>query len=211
MSKRLEPVWLWIKDNPNPLKVIGGILFLLALVAAGFWISGWEAEPTAFTLGMLSSLFLAAPSIAEYFMPNRKPVRHMDSDEIMAFILTTDPENDWKGVSRSLSSERFLKEDPRLRFRVTYDDDIQAKNFKADWVQCHRHPEATSYWYNLYYDGAFLERFILVAVDEGGASIPPPAHETKKIMKLDYHVAKIFDSENTVNEYIRRSGLEVED
>lgn len=212
MSKRLEPVWLWIKNYQHPLRVVGGVCFALALVTAVFWMSGLEAEPIAFTLGMVSSLLLAAPSIAEYFMPQRKPVRHMDSDEILDLILTTDPVNDWRGVTRAITSERFLKEDPRLRFKTKFiEDGIQNKEFVEDWANRHPDNHATSFWYELYYDGALLERYILVSIDGGRAELPLPERNTSVITKRNYHIGKIHDSNGTLDEYILRSGLEVEE
>lgn len=68
MKIKLTPIWLWIKQYQHPLRVLGDF-FGAALIAA-FWISGFDIEPIAFALGMLSSLFLASPSVAEYFYQN---------------------------------------------------------------------------------------------------------------------------------------------
>ncbi|WP_425641431.1 hypothetical protein ACPUEK_15970 [Marinomonas gallaica] len=215
MSMRLETVWLWIKVCQHFFRIVGGVFFMLAIVAALLWFSDTsnnKAEPIVVMLGLISSLFLSLPSIAEYFLPNRKPVRHMTLGEILEFIPKTNPDDHWNGISRSWTSERFLKEDPRLRFRAKFvDDGIQNEDYKDEWANKHPNPSAIGYWYELYYDGAYLDRFILVDIDGNKASIPPPCYKTGKIKKLDYHVAKIFDSRETVDEYIRRSGLEVED
>lgn len=212
MDKRLKPIWLWIKKYKHPLRVLGGVFFGMALLAAFFWISGFDIEPVAFSLGMMSSLFLASPSIAEYFLPDRKPVRDMTFEEILDFIPKTNASEDWHGISREWASERFLKEDPRLRFRAKFiDDGIQCEDFTEDWANRHPDKKATGYWYELYYDGAFLDRFILVSVDGGRADIPPPNLQTKEISQFNYHVAKIHDTLNTLDEYIKRSGLSVKD
>jgi hypothetical protein len=208
----LNKVWLWIKEYSHVLRVIGGLFFALTLITGFIWIAGYQIEPVVFTLSIFSSLFLASPSIAMYFLPDRKPVRDMVFEEILSFIPTTDSENDWYGVTRNWSSERFLKEDPRLRFRAKFTEDgVQAEDFQDEWANCHPNPHARGYWYDLYYDGAFLDRIILVAVDGGNSSIPCPDFKTGKIRKFDHHVAKIFDTLQNVDEYIRRSGLEVED
>jgi predicted phage tail protein len=69
MKINLIPIWLWIKQYQHSLRVFGGV-FGAALIAAFFWMSGFDIEPIAFALGMLSSLFLASPSVAEYFYQN---------------------------------------------------------------------------------------------------------------------------------------------
>lgn len=212
MHNYLKTTYLWIKEYKHPLRIVGGILFFLALVSGVFWIAGNEIEPLAFVLGMLSSLFLASPSVAEYFLPNRKPVRYMSLEEILDFIPTTDPIKEWHGVSRDWSSEMYLREDPRLRFRAKFTDDgIQQENFVAKWANKHPDSSATGYWYELYYDGAFLDRIILVAVDGTRAMIPPPEFKSGKISLYNYHVAKIHDTLKTLDEYIKRSKLKVED
>ena len=208
----LEKVCLWIKEYRHALRVTGGLLFAAAFLAGIFWMAGWEIEPTAFTLGMLSSLFLASPSIAEYFLPERKPVREMTFEEILEFIPTTHPTNDWHGINTDWIGERFLKEDPRLRFSAKFiDDGIQNSNFKDKWANRHPHEEATGYWYNLYYDGAFLDRIVMVSIDGGRAIVPCPDIKSGKIEPYNYFVGKLFDSLESLDEYIKRSDLEVND
>ena len=201
---------MWIKTNSHALRVVGGVMFLLALIAGVIWMAGYEIEPVAFTLGMMSSLLMASPSIAEYFLPDRKPVRYMTFEELLNFVPTTDPKLDWRGITKNWSSEYFLKEDPRLRFRAKFlDDGIQNENFVDKWANCHPDKKAIGYWYELHYDGAFIDRKILVSVDGGRASIPPPKPGTSVVSKNDYHFAKIHDTLETLDEYIQRSGLEV--
>ena len=210
MNKCLKLTCLWIKSYKHPLRVFGGIFFGLALLSGVFWMCGFDIEPIAFFLGMMSSFFLASPSVAEYFLPDRKPVRHMNFDEILEFIPKTGASEDWHGVSREWASERFFKEDPRLRFRAKFiDDGVHCEDFAEDWATSYPSGKATSYWYELYYDGAFLDRFILVSVDGGRADMPLPDLQTKKISLLYYHVAKIHDASGSLDDYIRRSGLSV--
>lgn len=203
-------IFLWIKEYKHPLRVIGGAFFVLALIAGLIWIAGKDIEPIAFVLGLLSSLFLGSPSIAEYFLPDRKPVKNMTFEEILEFIPSTDTEKDWHGISTDWISEYFLKEDPRLRFRSKFiDEGVQNDDFIESWANSHPNPKATGYWCSLYYDGAFLDRIILVAVDGGKAMLPPPDYKTGKISLYNYQVAKIHDSINNLDEYIKRSKLEV--
>lgn len=212
MGEINKSICLWIKQYKHPLRVIGGLFFALALIAGAFWMAGYEIEPLAFLLGLLSSLFLASPSVADYFLPDRKPVRDMTFQEILEFIPTTDPKEDWHGISRKWASERFLKEDPRLRFRAKYTEDgVQNDDFKEDWANDFPDPKAVGYWYELFYDGAFLDRVILVSVDGARADLPAPDWQSKKIKRYNYHVARIHDNLGTLDEYIRRTKLEVED
>ena len=209
-SKKAIGIAVWIKENTHALRVIAGIFFVLALVTGLIWIAGKDVEPIAFVFGLISSLLFASPSIAEYILPNRKPVRYMDYDEILSFIKTTNAKTDWKFIKTNWAEEAFLKEDPRLRIRVRWDDEgVHVKDFKEPWANKHHDTTANSYWYDLSYDGALIERFILVSVDGARAELPLPDRNTLEVDPLIYKVAEIFDELNTLVEYMRRSGLSV--
>ncbi len=211
LDKYIEPTCLWIKTYRHALRVVGGIFFAAAILSGLVWMAGFDVEPIAFLFGLLSSLFLASPSIAEYFLPDRKPVSEMTFEEILEFIPTTDPKTDWHGISRVWASERFLKEDPRLRFRAKFiDDGIQNDNFIEDWANKFPDPKAVGYWYELYYDGAFLDRTILVSVDGARADLPTPNWQTKLVSKYDYQVAKIHDTLGMLEQYIELSGIQID-
>lgn len=201
---------IWIKKYAHALRVIAGIFFVLALFTGLVWIAGKDVEPIAYVFGLISSLLFASPSIAEYILPNRKPVRHMDYEEILSFIKTTNAKADWKFVKTNWSEEAFLKEDPRLRIRVRWDDEgVHVKDFKEPWANKHPDPSANSYWYNLSYDGALIDRFILVSVDGARAELPLPDRNTLEVDPLIYKIAEVFDSLSTLEEYMRRFGLSV--
>lgn len=183
---------------------------MLALFTGVVWIVGKDVEPIAYVFGLISSLLFACPSIAEYIVPNRKPVRHMGYDEILEFIKTTDGKADWIWIQTNWAEEAFLKEDPRLRIRVRWDDEgVHIKGFVEPWANKYPDPTANSYWYDLTFDGALIERFILVSVDGARAELPLPDRCTLQVEPLDYKVAQIFDGLNTLDEYMRRSGLTV--
>ena len=211
MKLCLDKVFLWIKKNHNFFNIVSGCFFISALFTGAFWLYGYEIEPLAFVLLLLAQISMYFPPIAEFFQPNRKPVKNMVLQEIMDFIPTTDPCNDWHGVSLDWSSEVYLKEDPRLRFRANYSGDgVQNPDFKDPWANLHPSQHAIGYWYNLYYDGQFLDRSVLVSVDGGRARIPPPDWESNKISLYDYKVAQIHDDLGTLDQYILRSKLSVE-
>ena len=209
-SRMKVKVCLWIKKYTHPLRVLGGVFFGAAILAGILWSFGKDIEPIAFLLGLLSSMFLASPSVAEYFLPDRKPVRHMDFDEIVLFIPTTNPLDDWHGITRELSSEYFLKEDPRLRFRVNYlEEGTHNSDFREEWANCHPNPRACSYWCELYYDGSLIDRTILVSVDGGRALLPLPEVGTNEVSEYQYLVAQIHDVLGSLDKYMKRSKLHV--
>lgn len=211
VKKCFKSACLWVKEYQHALRVIGGVFLALAFFAVFIWVAGIDVEAIAVLLSMISSLFFASPSIATFFFPDRKPIKEMSYQEILEFIPTTDPKNDWQGISRDFSSEMFLKEDPRLRFRARFTEDgIQNEDFKEPWANCHPNEHATGYWYDLCRDGDLIDRLILVSVDGGRALIPPPSPDTGKISEYHYIVAKIHDSSNLLDEYLRRSHLERE-
>lgn len=203
---------LWVKENTKAINVLAGVFFVLTFIAGLFWVAGKEIEPVAFVLSLCASSLFGIPHLAEFVLPSRKPIKNMTHDELLEFVKHSDADNDWKGISNNWVSEVFLREDPRLRFRAKYTDEgIQNDDYKDDWANKHPHPKATGYWYDLYYDGNLIDRFILVAVDGARASLPSPDWQSGKVHMMDYKVAKINDTLKTVDQYLARSGLEVDE
>jgi len=178
---KIKSAALWIKEYAHALRVVGGIFFVLALISGMIWALGADIEPIAFLFGLISSLLFASPSVAQYIIPDRKLVKNMTYDEILDFIVSSNPKEDWNGISRDWSSEVFLKEDPRLRFRAKHiDDGVQNDNYVDEWANRHPDPKAADYWYDLYFDGNLIDRFILVSVDGARAAVPPPDFQSGK-------------------------------
>lgn len=211
-NKQIIFISLWIKEYAHVLRVFAGMFFIFSFIAGVFWIfGGSNVEPIAYVCGLFSSLLFSSPSIAEYFVPNRKPVRHMDFDEILKFINTTNGKTDWKLLQTNWAKDAFLKEDPRLRIRARLDDEgIHVRGFVEPWANNYADPSANSYWYDLTYEGALIERFILVSVDGARADLPLPNRDTLQVEPLMFKVAQIFDGSNTLDDYMCRSGLRVE-
>jgi hypothetical protein len=185
---------MWVKENAHSLREIALLFFTLALFTGVIWISGKDVESIAYVFGLISSLLFSSPIIARYVLPDRKPVRHMNYNEILDFITTSNAKSDWMWIKTDWAEEAFLKEDIRLRIRVRWDDvGIHIKDFNASWANNHPDPTAKSYWYNLSYDGALIDRFILVSVDGGKAELPLPHPATLEVEPLVYKVAQIFD------------------
>ncbi len=134
----------------------------------------------------------------------------MNYDQILDFITSSNPKLDWKSIETNRAVEAFLKEDPRLRIRVRYDEDgIHVKDFSESWAITHPDPTANSYWYDLSYAGGLIDRFILVSVDGGQAKLPRPDPVTLEVDPYTYKVAQIFDEHNTLHEYMSKAGLSV--
>lgn len=211
IRQRIVSAALLIKSNQRIFNIIATVFFLMSLSSGVIWAIGVDIEPVAFTLSMLASAFFGMPHLAEFIVPSRKAVKDMTHNELLELVKTSDPKKEWKGISNNWVSEVFLKEDPRLRFRAKYSDEgVQNEDYKDPWANNHPNPRATGYWYDLFYDGNLIERFVLVAVDGARAEIPAPDWQTGKITKMHYQVALINDSLGTVDEYIRRSRLTVD-
>ena len=202
---------MWIKKNEHSLREIALVFFILALFVGVVWLTGKDVEPIAFVLGSICTLLYISPKLARYVLPDRKPVRYMSYDEILDFITKSDAKLDWKWIETNRAEEAFLKEDPRLRISVRYDQDgIHQKDFTESWMTAFADPKASSYWFNLSYDHALIDRFILVSVDGGKAELPMSDPDTLQVDPLNYKVAEIFDKHNTLEEYMTRGGLRVE-
>ncbi len=201
---------IWVKKHNHSLREIGLLFFALALFTGVIWISGKDVEPIAFVLGSISTLLFVSPTLARYVIPDRKPVRHMSYEEILDLITSSNPEQDWKWIETRRAEEAFLKEDPRLRIRARFDEEgIHVKDFSESWATTFSNSTATSYWFDLSYEGALIERFILVSVDDGQAKLPLADMTTLEVDPLTYKVAQIFDEHNTLEKYMGRAGLSV--
>ena len=95
------------------------------------------------------------------------------------------------------------------------EEEIQNNNFQEPWANKHPDNHAVGYWCRIYYGSTLIESIILVSVDGARAQLPLP-ERTKSLNHpgnipiFNYKVAKIFDTLNTLDEYIKRSGLSLE-
>lgn len=203
----------WIKSKAKTINILAGLFLGLTFVSGIAWVMGAQIEPIAFVLGLCSSSLFGVPHLAEFIDPTPKLLGTMSHDELLKVVLDSDHRADWRGLCvNNWISEVYFRRDPRFRFRTKYlDDGIQNDNYQDDWANRHPDPTATGYWYDLAYDGNLIERFILVSIDGGRANVPPPDWQTRKIKQLHYKVAQIHDTMGTLDEYIRRSGLTVEE
>lgn len=207
----IKSLALWIKEQTHALRIMGGLFLFVALILGIVWMMGVELEPVAFVFSLLASLFFSLPSVAEFLLPDRKPIRHMSFDELLSLINEEAPDA-WKVMHTNWAAEAFLRSDPRLRFRKREDEaGIHCDDFKEPWANKHADPRARSYWYDYLYDGNLIDRFILVDVDGHRATLPLPDAGKKEAPIRLYRIAKIFERNDEVDDYMQRSGLSTYD
>jgi hypothetical protein len=164
-------------------------------------------------LGGVATLWFFWDKIAAWLSPNL--LKDTSRTGIEKAILKSHPKTDWIRAQTNAKQVLSYRHNPALRFEMSHlDDGFQNRDFREPWANRHPDPSAAGYWCDLYFGEALIERFILVGVDGVRAHIPPPRREDgtpggDSISTLDYKVAQIHDSLNTLDEYIRRSGLRV--
>ena len=133
----------------------------------------------------------------------------MTYDEIINTVRDSDPINDWYRVDKLSRRVTVYKPDVNLRFEVDHDEESGlGLAFFAEWAT--EFPDERAYGVNhyLWYGASLVRRFLLVSVDGGRASLPiPHSAQDLKVSRLDYVVAAIHDSGETLDEYMREAGL----
>lgn len=129
----------------------------------------------------------------------------MTYNEFMQTVRNSEPdqwiEHDTEGVHTFRGDLNIRIE----RQNSTRDND----QFHEAWAQKHADPSTSRQYYGIYYGASLVEKFMLVAVDGGRASLPLPRAQTTVIPFADYQIARVV-AENRLDEYIERSGLTVE-
>jgi len=134
----------------------------------------------------------------------------MTYQEIMQ-IIQESYTNDWNKSYSGLSDSNiwYYTQDVDLRIEHS-DEDILSDDFKAGWLKHHDNKSASSYYYRVYYRNTLIVSIVLVLVDGGRALLPKPEHDTNTVKEFDYKIAQIVETtEDSLNEYMKRSGLEV--
>jgi hypothetical protein len=149
---------------------------------------------------------------------NREPVPLKDVpsvDNIHNHILRSNPKTDWHANSLSWKSTVTYRTDVNLRIEINYDDEgVQQKNFVEPWANRFPDKSATGYWCDIYFGLSHIERTILVSVDGGRAMLPIPREQDEMgnyvvVKPFDYKMAEIFDTLDTLYQYLQRSGLKL--
>ncbi|GAF88006.1 unnamed protein product, partial [marine sediment metagenome] len=82
-------------------------------------------------------------------------------------------------------------------------------DFRAEWANKHPDPSANRRHYDIYYGASIVESFMLVSVDGARAVLPLPEAGSTTVPVKSYELARCVDDQNTLDEYIGRSGLTV--
>ena len=132
----------------------------------------------------------------------------MSYKELMKSILNTSKHdwlyNDERGIFT-------LKNDLDVRIvskEIDFDND---KFYGEDWAVSHPDPVAYKKTYEIYYRSSFVEEFTLVGVDGFRAYLPMPKVNTLFITPKQYSLAEAVDSLGTLDEYLGRAKLSVQD
>ena len=131
----------------------------------------------------------------------------MTYDELMQMVYGS-TKDDWV-----FSDERGIytfKKDLNVHIhRKDIDHDFD-KFTGEEWATKHPDPTAYRVTYEIYYGSSFVAEVLLVSVDGHRATLPLPDLNTMKVTQEDYKFAKIVDQLDTLDEYMKRSGLEVQ-
>lgn len=128
--------------------------------------------------------------------------------------------NDLKKVLATSSQNEWIIDDETGSF--TYKNDLNLRIERAEYNTCekfiepwaNRHPNssAESVDYTVKYGASFIERHKLVSVDGGRATLPMPKSRDDLIVRpAEANFARIVDVGDSVDEYLQRSQIKIED
>lgn len=132
----------------------------------------------------------------------------MTYDKLIEIIRSSKP-SDW--IYNDEQGVHTYRADLNIRIQRRTDDDITGRSFNEPWANCHPDPAASRLLCDIYYGSSLVDAFMLVSVDGHRADLPLPEPQTKKIRRKDYELARAVDVLGTLDQYIQRSGLTVEE
>jgi len=133
----------------------------------------------------------------------------MTYDKLIETIRSSKP-GDW--IYNDEQGVHTYRADLNIRIQRRRDDDLSGSGFNEPWATCHPDPSARKMFFDIYYGSSLVDSFLLVAVDGYRADLPLPDPKTKKmISRRDYELARAVDVLGTLDQYIQRSGLTVEE
>ncbi len=134
-------------------------------------------------------------------------------EEILNAVMSSDSKDDWERVTSNSNKETvFFKKNVNLRFKMEYTEaGTQCDDFKEPWANKHLDASAVGYWSQLYYCATHIDSYVLVSVDGGRALLPLPNSRNDLVVKRRfYKVAQIHDYLGSLDQYMVRSGLNLE-
>lgn len=131
----------------------------------------------------------------------------MKLDDVKKILATSD-QSDW--IVDDESGSFTFKDDLNLHIeRADYDT---YRSFDEPWATSHPDPSAKAVEYTVKYGSSFVEKHTLVSVDGHRATLPMPKSINDLTVKAsEVNFAKIVDVGDSVDEYLNRSKLSVED
>lgn len=123
-------------------------------------------------------------------------------------ILATSSQEDW--IIDDESGSFTYKNDLNLHIeRAEYDT---YREFDETWATSHPDKHAVAVEYVVKYGTSFVDKKILVSVDGHRATLPlPKSINDLSVKASDVNFAKIVNIGDQVDEYLKRSRLQVED
>lgn len=123
-------------------------------------------------------------------------------------ILANSEQDEW--IVDDESGSFTYKNDLNLHIeRADYDT---YREFDEPWAKSYPDPTSVAVEYVVKYGSSFVDKYTLVSVDGHRATLPmPKSMNDLRVSKSDVNFAKIVDIRNTVDEYLRRSKIQVVD
>lgn len=98
----------------------------------------------------------------------------------------------------------------RHSLHLRIEREIHCRPFNEPWATSHPDSEAVAINYTVKYGQSFIERKMLVAVDGYRAILPLPENANSPYVSAeDVNFAEIVDISGRVNEYLKRSNLQI--
>ena len=122
-------------------------------------------------------------------------------------ILATSSKEDW--IVDDESGSFTYKDD--LNLHIERADFETYRSFNEEWAISHPDPDARAVEYVVKYGSSFVEKHTLVTVDGFRATLPMPrSADDLRVDAAEANFAKIIDVGDRLEEYLGRSGIEVE-
>ena len=123
-------------------------------------------------------------------------------------ILAKSSQEDW--IIDDESGSFTYKDDLNLHIeRADYDS---YRDFNEPWATSHSDKHAVAVDYIVKYGSSFVDKKMLVSVDGHRANLPlPNAMDDLRVKASDLNFARIVNIGNRVDEYLKRSRLQIED
>jgi len=131
----------------------------------------------------------------------------MKLDDVKA-IISKSNQGDW--IVDDESGSFTYKND--LNLHIERGDYETYRAFNEPWATGHPDPSAEAVDFTVKYGTSFVEKHTLVSVDGHRATLPmPKSMNDLKVKASEVNFAKIVDIGNSVDEYLGRSNLSVEE